>query len=101
MLNNSLLLTFNFSDLLCDVEQCYSYILILLNILTVFYLAFTAKRKSLFTKILGLVWVIVLACGTGYIIYLHTCLFTLLSAFFSLLGILAILIEVCAKSKCC
>ena len=98
MLNNLLLSSFSFSDLLCDVDQCLSYIIILLNILTVFYLAFTSNRQTVFTRILGTIWTLALAGGTGYIVYLHTCLFTLLCSLFSLLGILAILTAICSRN---
>ena len=82
----------------CSAEECLSWIIILLNILTVFYLVFCAWYKvTKGVKVIGYVWASVLAVGTVAVVAIHTCLFTILSAVFSALIIMAVLSVVLNK----
>ena len=80
------------SNFACSAEECLSWIIILLNILTVFYLVFCAWFKVTKTvKIVGYVWASALAVGTIAVVASHTCIFTILSAVFTALILMAVL----------
>jgi predicted DNA-binding protein (MmcQ/YjbR family) len=79
-------------SLLCDPDGCLSYVVVLLNILTVFYLIFSSYwRMTPRLKVVGYVWAAVVVCVTVLIVAMHTCIFTLLCAVFSALSIIAVL----------
>ncbi len=87
------------SNIACSAEECLSWIIILLNILTVFYLVFCAWFKVTKTvKIIGYVWASALAVGTVAVVAAHACIFTILSAVFSALIIMAVLSVVFNKN---
>ena len=80
------------SKIACSAEECLSWIIILLNILTVFYLVFCAWFKVTKTvRIIGYVWGSALAVGTIAVVAVHTCVFTILSAVFTGLILMAVL----------
>ena len=80
------------SDFACSAEKCLSWIIILLNILTVFYLVFCAWFKvTKAVKIIGYVWASALTVGTIAVVAMHTCIFTILSAVFTALILMAVL----------
>ena len=80
------------SNFACSAEECLSWIIILLNILTVFYLVFCAWfRVTKAVRIVGYVWASALAVATVVIVALHACLFTILSAVFTGLVLMAVL----------
>ena len=82
----------------CSAEECLSWIIILLNILTVFYLVFCAWYKvTKAVKGIGYVWASALTVGSVAVVALHTCIFTILSAVFSALIIMAVLSVVLDK----
>lgn len=82
----------------CSAEECLSWIIILLNILTVFYLVFCAWYKvTKAVKVIGYVWASALLVGTVAVVAIHTCIFTILSAVFSGLIIMAVLSVVMNK----
>ncbi len=80
------------SNIACSAEECLSWIIILLNILTVFYLVFCAWFKVTKTvKIIGYVWASALTVGTIAVVAVHTCIFTILSAVFTGMILMAVL----------
>ena len=87
------------SKIACSAEECLSWIIILLNILTVFYLVFCAWFKITKTvRIVGYVWASALLVGTVAVIAAHTCIFTILSGVFTGLILMAVLSVVFNKS---
>ena len=79
-------------DLVCAQDECLSWIIILINILTVFYLVFCAWFKVTKTvKVIGYVWASALTVGTVAVVAEHTCIFTILSAVFTALIVMAVL----------
>ncbi len=90
---NTLLASGNgLSDFVCSAEECLSWIIILLNILTVFYLVFCAYfRVTKAVKVIGYVWGSALVVGTVAVVAMHTCIFTVLSAVFTALILMAVL----------
>ena len=85
-------------DLACSAEDCLCWIIILLNILTVFYLVFCSffiVTKPV--KVIGYVWASALAVGTVAIVAIHTCIFTILATVFTALILMAVLSVVFGK----
>lgn len=88
---NNLLSSF-MEKLVCSQDECLSWIIILLNILTVFYLVFCSWFKvTKAVKAIGYAWASALTVGTVAVVALHTCIFTILSAVFTALIIMAVL----------
>ena len=86
------------STFACTAEECLSWIIILLNILTVFYLVFCAWFKvTKAVKVIGYVWASLLTVGTVAVVAMHTCIFTILSAVFTGLIVMAVLSVVLDK----
>ena len=76
----------------CSAEECLCWIIILLNILTIFYLVFCAFfRVTKPVKVIGYVWASALAVGTVAVVAIHTCIFTILAAVFTALILMAVL----------
>ena len=79
------------TKLACDSTDCLSYIISLLDILTVLYLSYCASfRVNKGVRIFGWVWAAVVIAATIAIIAIHTCLFTLVSALFTALIMMAL-----------
>ena len=79
------------TKLACDSTDCLSYIISLLDILTVLYLSYCASfRVNKGVRIFGWVWAAVVVAATIAIIAIHTCLFTLVSALFTALVLMAL-----------
>ncbi len=79
------------TKLACDSTDCLSYIISLLDILTVLYLSYCASfRVNKGVRIFGWVWAAVVIAATIAIIAIHTCLFTLVSALFTALVLMAL-----------
>ena len=65
----SLLASFN-ETISCNASECLSWIIVLFNILTVFYLAFCAWFKITKTvKLFGWVWAGINVCATVIILF--------------------------------
>lgn len=80
------------SDLLCDTDECLSYVLVLLNILTIFYLVYTSYRPvTKIVRVFGYLWASFIMCFTVLILFFHTCIFTILCAVFTGMNIIAVL----------
>ena len=80
------------SNLACSAEECLCWIIILLNILTIFYLVFCAWFKVTdAVRVIGYVLASALAVGSVAVIAVHTCIFTILSTVFTGLVIMAVL----------
>ena len=80
------------NSLTCTAEECLSWIIVLLNILTVFYLAYCAWFKvKKGVKVFGWIWAGLLTVATVAVVFFDTCIFTLLCAVFSGLAVMAIL----------
>lgn len=88
---NNLLSSF-MEKLVCSQDECLSWIIILLNILTVFYLVFCSWfRVTKAVKAIGYAWASALTVGTVAVVAVHTCIFTILSAVFTALIVMAVL----------
>ncbi len=75
----------------CESTDCLSYIISLIDILTVLYLAYCASfRVNKGVRIFGWVWAALVIAATVTIVALHTCLFTLVSALFTALVLMAL-----------
>ncbi|MBP5242318.1 MAG: hypothetical protein J6Z36_01335 [Clostridia bacterium] len=86
------------NSLACSAEECLSWIIVLLNILTVFYLAFCAWFKvTKGVKVFGWIWASVLTVSTVAVVFFDTCIFTLLCAVFTGLAVMAVLAVVLNK----
>ncbi len=76
----------------CSGSGCLSWILVLFNILAIFYLVFCSFWKVTKTaKITGWIWSAALLCATVGILIAHTCVYTLLTTIFTAMMIMAIL----------
>ena len=79
------------TKLACDSTDCLSYIISFLDILTVLYLSYCASfRVNKGVRIFGWIWAAVVIAATVTIIAIHTCLFTLVSALFTALVLMAL-----------
>lgn len=80
------------SKLICNADECLSYILVLLNMLTIFYLVYSSYKKvSKITRIFGYFWSSLIMCGTVVVLFLHTCIFTIMCAVFTAMAIISVL----------
>ena len=79
------------TKLACESTDCLSYIISLIDILTILYLAYCASfRVNKGVRIFGWVWAALVIAATVTIIAIHTCLFTLVSALFTALIMMAL-----------
>lgn len=79
------------SKLTCSSTDCMSYIISLIDILTVLYLAYCASfRMNKGVRIFGWIWAAVVIAATVAIVAIHTCLFTLVSTLFTALILMAL-----------
>ena len=79
-------------SLACSGSECLCWILVLFNILAVFYLVFCSFWKvSKLVKINGFVYAGILICVTILILFFHTCIYTLLATVFTGMMLMAIL----------
>lgn len=79
------------TKLVCDNTDCLSFIISLLDILTILFLAYCASfRVGKAVRIFGWVWAAVVVAGTVAVVAIHTCMFTLVSALFSALVLMAV-----------
>lgn len=75
----------------CSGTECLCWILVLFNILAVFYLVFCSFWKvTRIVKITGWVYAAGLLCATIGILIAHTCIYTLLTTVFTCMMIMAI-----------
>ena len=94
-------------SLACSGGECLCWILVLFNILAVFYLVFCSFWKvSRLVKLNGFVYSGILICITVLILFFHTCIYTLMATVFTgmmLMAILSIILpqqsEVCEKTE--
>jgi uncharacterized protein YegP (UPF0339 family) len=88
------------SSLLCDADECLSFIIVFLNLLTVFYLVYSSYKK--FTKIteyFGYAWSGFIALASVIVLAIHTCIFTISGTVFTGMAISAILSMVFEHKK--
>ena len=79
-------------SLACSGTECFCWILVLFNILAVFYLVFCSFWKvSRLVKIFGWVHSGVLICVAIATLFYHTCIYTLLATLFTGMMLMAIL----------
>ena len=79
-------------SLACSGTECFCWILVLFNILAVFYLVFCSFWKvSKLVKIFGWVHSGVLICVAIATLFYHTCIYTLLATIFTGMMLMAIL----------
>lgn len=80
------------SKLLCNTEECLSYILVLLNLLTIFYLVYSSYKKvTKITRIFGYFWSCFIMCANVTVLFIHTCIFTIMCTVFTGMAIIAVL----------
>ena len=80
------------SRIACEGTACWSWLLVLANILAVFYLVFCSFwRITRIVKLIGWIWIGGLVCATVGVLMRHTCLYTLLVTIFTGMMIIAIL----------
>lgn len=78
-------------NITCSGTECLCWILVLFNILAVFYLVFCSFWKvTRIVKITGWVFSAGLLCATIGILIAHTCIYTLLTTVFTCMMIMAI-----------
>lgn len=76
----------------CSGTECLCWILVLFNILSIFYLVFCSFwNVNKIVKIVGWVWAAVLLCVCIGILSFHTCIYTLLLTIFTAMMLMAIL----------
>ena len=79
------------TKLVCENTDCLSFIISFLDILTVLFLAYCASfRVTKGVRIVGWVWAAVVIAGTVTVVALHTCMFTIISALFTALVLMAL-----------
>ena len=79
-------------SLACSGTECFCWILVLFNILAVFYLVFCSFWKvSRLVRIFGWVHSGVLLCVSIVTLFYHTCIYTLLATIFTGMMLMAIL----------
>ena len=79
-------------SLACSGTECFCWILVLFNILAVFYLVFCSFWKvSRLVRIFGWVHSGVLLCVAIITLFYHTCIYTLLATIFTGMMLMAIL----------
>lgn len=79
-------------ELSCTSSECYSWIIVLFDIFTIFYLVFCAYyRVNKTIRLFGWILAGVLTCVTVGLICYHTCIFTLLCGVFTGLVLMAVL----------
>ena len=93
MINNLLLDINSFlTEIACTSTNCLCWIIVALNILTVFYLVFCSFFKvNTVAKVIGWIWLLLLVGGTVVVIVFHTCIYALLCAIFTTLIMVAVL----------
>lgn len=86
--------------LLCNANSCLSWIFVIINFMTVFYLAFCMYYKlNKIVKVIGFVWSAMVAVGSVVLVALHTCLFTIICTVFTALMIFATLYVLFTNKK--
>ena len=79
-------------SLACSGSDCLCWIVVLFNILAVFYLVFCSFWKvSRLVKLNGFVYSGILICITVLILFFHTCIYTLMATIFTGMMLMAIL----------
>ena len=79
-------------SLACSGTECFCWILVLINILAVFYLVFCSFWKvSRLARICGWVHAGLLICIAVITLFYHTCIYTLLATIFTGMMLMAIL----------
>ena len=79
-------------DLLCNVNSCLSWIFVIVNFMTISYLAFCNYYKlNKPVKVIGFVWSGLVVAGAGVLVALHTCIFTIMCTVFTAMLVYAVL----------
>ena len=79
------------TKLVCENTDCLSFIISFLDIMTVLFLAYCASfRVTKGVRIVGWVWAAVVIAATIAVVAIHTCMFTLVSALFTALVLMAL-----------
>ena len=92
MINFKNLLSKANSGLICNASECLSFIIVFLNLLTIFYLVYSSYRKiTNITIIFGYVWSCFIMCASIVVLAIHTCIFTIGGTIFTGMAIVAVL----------
>ena len=84
--------TIDLTKLCTDTSSCMCWLIVLLDILAIYYLVFVSFYKvTKFVKMIGWLWLGVLITGDVIIVALHPCVLTLLCVMFTIMIMTAIL----------
>lgn len=80
------------SRLTCSGDECLSFIIVFLNLLTIFFLVYSSYRRvGKFTIIFGYFWSSFIMITSIIVLIIHTCIFTLGATLFTAMAIVAVL----------
>ena len=88
------------SYLICNTDECLSFIIVFLNLLTIFYLVYSSYKKiTKLTRIFGYLWSCLIMCASIVVLVLHTCVFTIAGTVFTGMAIIAVLSMIFESKK--
>ena len=88
------------SALVCNPDECLSYIIVFLNLLTIFYLVYSSYKKvNKITRIFGYIWSCLIMVASVVVLAIHTCIFTIAGTIFSGMAIIAVLSMIFESKK--
>lgn len=90
----------NLASLCSDPEKCLCWLIILLDIFSIFYLVFASfYRVTKIVRVIGWIWLGALLTADVAIIVIHTCILTLLCFLFTIMIMVAMLSVVLPKCE--
>ena len=88
------------SSLMCNTDECLSFIIVFLNLLTIFYLVYSSYKKiTKITRIFGYFWSCLIMCASVAVLAIHTCIFTIAGTVFTGMAIIAVLSMIFESKK--
>lgn len=89
------------SSLICDADECLSFIIVFLNLLTIFFLVFSSyiKINGKVLRIFGYFWSAFIMVMSVIVLAIHTCIFTLGGIIFTAMAMAAVLSLVLESKK--
>ena len=92
--------TINLASLCSDPEKCLCWLMILLDIFSIFYLVFVSfYRVTKIVRVIGWVWLGALLTADVVIMVIHMCILTLLCFLFTVMIMVAMLSVVLPKCE--
>ena len=84
----------------CSASECLCWILVLMNIMAIFYLVFCSFcRVNKVVKIIGWVWLTEMLTSTVALLVIHTCLYTMLATVFTTMIMMAMLFVILPENN--